>query len=326
MVSSENMSDGTAKIPVGISSCLLGAAVRFNGGHKRFRLCSDEWARWFDFKPLCPEVGIGMGVPRPPVRLVETHPGQIDVVDPDSGNTYTEALRGYAQEQRSALKDLRGFVLAAKSPSCGLQGVKVYLPNGHPNASGRGAFADELVKRYPLLPVEDSGRLIDAGLRENFVQRVFVYHDWRTNEAAGWTPQSLTDFHARHKFLLLAHRPKAYMELGRLLADFRRAAIEDISHRYIEIFMAALSKPASRGGHSNALMHIQGYLKTVLIPLERQSLRRVVEQYRVGDVPLVVPITMLQHYLEKHADVAQYAARQAYLAPYPAALRLRNQI
>jgi uncharacterized protein YbgA (DUF1722 family) len=207
-----------------------------------------------------------------------------------------------------------------------LQGVKVYLPNGHPNASGRGVFADELIKRYPLLPVEDSGRLMDAGLRENFVQRVFIYHDWCETEAQGWTPARLIEFHARNKFLLLAHHPKFYRELGCLLADFRNSDLSAISQRYIRTFMQAIAKPATRGGHSNALMHINGYLKSVLVPQERQALHDIVEQYRVGDVPLVVPVTMLRHYLNKHQDTAVYAVRQTYLSPYPAALRLRNEI
>lgn len=314
------------KIPVGISGCLLGERVRFNGGHKRFRLCSDDWSRWFDFQSVCPEMGIGMGVPRPPVRLVETRPGHIDIVDPESARTYTREIQSFTDSVENQLSHLCGFVLAAKSPSCGLQGVKVYLPNGHPNSSGRGIFADTLIRKYPLLPVEDSGRLMDAGLRENFVLRVFVYHSWRLLVQRGLTPQRLTDFHARHKFLVLAHQPAAYKTLGQLLANCRHGNLSEVANEYIHGLMAALAKPASRGGHSNALMHIQGYLKTVLKPEERQALRQSVDHYHSGDVPLVVPMTLIRHYVDKHTDVASYAARQAYLAPYPTALRLRNQI
>ena len=313
------------KIRVAISSCLLGEEVRYNGGHKLSRLCTQELGRHFDYVSLCPEVGIGMGVPRKPIRLVgeAERPRAVGVDDPDLD--VTGALREFARRQFSVLETVCGYIFIKGSPSCGLFRVKVYGDQGMPREEGgRGVYAREITERWPLLPVEEAGRLQDPVLRENFVMRVYALHNWRRFEAEGLSAAGLIDFHSRYKYALMAHDPAGYGELGRLLADAGGQDPVALGQRYFAGLMRSLAKKAGRGGHANVLMHLQGYLKTRLEPREKQVLTEAIEQYRRGILPLIVPVTLLKHHFTVHPD--EYVNRQAYLQPYPDDLSLRNLI
>ncbi len=312
-------------IKVGISSCLMGQEVRYNGGHKHSRLCTHELARYFAFVPVCPEVGIGMGVPRKPIRLVgdPANPRAVGVENPDLD--YTDALKRFGQEKAAELQDLCGYVFIKGSPSCGAFRVKVYRDNGYANEeSGVGVYAREIMDAHPLLPVEEAGRLTDPVLKENFVTRVFAYDDWRRLCREPLSAHALTRFHARYKYTLMAHDPQSYSSLGRMLADAGRQDVEVLGSRYFEALMQALTKKANRRSHTNVLMHLQGYLKTQLQSREKQKLGEVIEQYRQGIVPLIVPVTLLKHHFNNHPN--DYIAGQAYLQPYPDDLSLRNLI
>ena len=210
------------KIPVGISACLMGDSVRFNGGHKRSRFCTDILSEYFDFRSTCPEVAIGMGTPREPIRLVSEHPNDdnIRAVGVDTPELdVTDKLKDHAVTVSENSSELCGFIFMQKSPSCGVFGVKRYLPNGHPEGTVSGIFAKEFARRNPLLPIEEAGRLNDAALRENFLVRVFTYRDWQLFRQQEVTAARLIDFHSKYKYLVMAHSLVHYKELGRLLAN-----------------------------------------------------------------------------------------------------------
>lgn len=313
----------TARIKVGISSCLLGQEVRYNGGHKHSTLCTQQLAKYFDFVPTCPELGAGLGVPRPAIRLVgdPAAPRAVQVDDP--GIDVTGQLQDFAAQRVLQLQDLCGYIFIKNSPSCGLFRVKVYQDSGYPHPDGgRGLFAAALTRAMPLLPVEEDGRLQDPVLRENFVTRVFAWHNWRVLEAEGLSAKRLTDFHARYKYTLMAHSPQDYAALGRLLATAGKQDPVQLGQVYFAGLMQALQRLATRRTHTNVLMHLQGYLKQHLAPREKEHMSSVIEQYRKGILPLVVPITLLRHHFHQHPD--PYIERQAYLQPYPDDLRLRN--
>lgn len=312
-------------IKVGISSCLLGENVRFDGGHKHLRLCTESLSRFFDFVPECPEVGIGMGIPRKPIRLVGDVASPQAVAVHDYRLNYTEKLTAFGQQKAHEHSDLCGYIFMKNSPSCGLFRVKVYQENGYPAAeAGRGLYADALKKAHPLMPMEESGRLNDPLLRENFISRVFAYYDWQQLVKIGLSHHKLINFHTRYKYTLMAHSPKDYGELGRMLADAGNHEVEAIAERYFAALMAVLSTIASRKTHTNVLMHIQGYLKKKLSSAEKQELADIIDRYRTAELPLIVPITLLKHHFNNHPD--PYIAKQAYLQPYPDALSLRNTI
>jgi len=312
-------------IKVGISSCLLGQEVRYNGGHKLSTLCTRDLARYFEFVPTCPEAGAGMGIPRPPIRLVGDPAAPRAVRVEDSSADFTAALKDYSASRIPELNDLSGYIFIKNSPSCGLFRVKVYQSNGNPHMDpGRGIFASEFTKANPLLPVEEDGRLMDPVLRENFITRVFAWHNWHELKRAGLSAKALTDFHARYKYTLMAHSPQDYQALGRMLADAGNHVPNELGERYFAALMAALQQKATRRTNTNVLMHLQGYLKKHLRPAEKQSMGAVIEQYRKGIVPLVVPVTLLRHHFHQHPD--PYVERQAYLQPYPDELGLRNAL
>lgn len=313
------------KIKVGISSCLLGQEVRYDGTHKHFRLATDSLARYFDFVPECPEVGVGMSIPRKPIRLV----GEVDkpnaVAVHDETLDYTAKLTRFGQRKAQQHTDLAGYIFMKNSPSCGLFRVKVYQENGYPAATpGRGLYARAFTDAHPLLPVEESGRLCDPTLRENFVTRVFAYANWHVLIKEGLTPKRLTDFHARYKYVLMAHSPMKYAELGRMLADAGTQNVDELGEHYFAALMTALGSLASRKTHTNVLMHLQGYLKKKISAPEKAELAHIIEQYRTAHLPLVVPVTLLRHHFNNHPD--PYIAQQAYLQPYPDDLSLRNAI
>lgn len=313
------------RIKVGISSCLLGESVRFDGGHKHLRLCNDSLSRFFEFVPECPEVGIGMGIPRKPIRLIGDVAAPQAVAVHDYSLNYTEKLTAFGQQKAHEYSDLCGYIFMKNSPSCGLFRVKVYQENGYPAPeTGRGLYADALKKAHPLMPMEESGRLSDPLLRENFITRVFAFYDWQQLVNSGLTHHKLINFHARYKYSLMAHSPAQYTELGRMLADAGKYDVEGLAERYFTALMTVLSKIASRKTHTNVLMHIQGYLKKKLSSSEKQELADIIDRYRTAELPLIVPITLLKHHFNNHPDV--YITKQAYLQPYPDALSLRNTI
>ena len=312
-------------IPVGISQCLTGAAVRFNASHKHSRLCTEHLGSLFALKPFCPEVAIGMSTPRAPIRLVGEAAAPRVLGTKDPSQDLTVPLQHYAEQVSQANPQLCGFILMQKSPSCGMERVKVYRDNGHPaEGTGSGAFAARLMQRNPLLPVEEEGRLHDPVLCENFVTRVIVYSQWQALLRDGVTAARLLAFHARHKYLAMAHNQELYRQLGPLLASLRQADLQSTAERYFTLLMQCLKTPAKRSGHSNALQHLAGHFKRVLKPEEKQELGQLIDDYRRGTVPLVVPITLLKHHLLNHPDA--YLGKQAYLQPHPAELSLRNAI
>jgi uncharacterized protein YbgA (DUF1722 family)/uncharacterized protein YbbK (DUF523 family) len=313
------------KIKVGISSCLLGQEVRFDGGHKHSRLCTETLTPYFDFVPECPEVGIGLGIPRKPIRLIGTTDAPKAVASHDNTLDYTEKLMKYGQKKAKQHDDICGYIFMKSSPSCGLFRVKVYGENGYPEkGGGRGIYANEITDAHPLLPVEESGRLTDPPLRENFITRVFAYHNWQQTVSEGLSHKAILDFHVRYKYCLMAHSPKDYATLGQMLADAGKSEPNELGERYFTALMTTLSQIATRKTHTNVLMHLQGYLKKALSADEKQELAKIIDQYLINQVPLIVPITMLKHHFANHPD--PYISKQAYLQPYPEDLSLRNAI
>lgn len=313
------------KIKVGISACLLGQPVRFNGSHKNSPFCHDVLSQWFDFVPLCPEVEIGMGIPREPIRLVNEN-NQIRVKNvTDQSRDYTDQLHQLADEKAPELADLCGYIFMQKSPSCGVFRVKVYNTNGMPEVNpAMGAFAYQLKQHLPLLPMEEAGRLNDIRLRENFIIRVFAHQDWRKNVMAEPEPKNLVAFHTRYKFLLQAHSEVDYRQLGQLVADAGVKPIDEILSNYFSLFTACLTNVAKINNHVNVLLHILGFLKTKVTSEVKQSILNLITRYKEQKVHLIVPITMLKHYVELHQ--IEYLLNQKYLSPYPYELGLRNSL
>lgn len=317
-------------IKVGISACLLGQEVRYNGSHKRSRYLQDVLSQYFDYIPLCPEVGIGMGIPRKPIHLITTT-GKPDsgieaALTEDHSVRFTEQLKDYAQQQAQRLSDASGYVFMQKSPSCGYTRVKLYHNNGNPLEVAQGIYAAELDRILPLMPKEEAGRLSDPMIRENFITRVMAYHDWQNNVAYDLSAKSLLDFHVRYKYLLMAHHIESYQNLGQLLSNLKAQPLGDIAHQYITQFMQALKHIANRKKNTNVLQHLQGYLKNHLSKDEKQEMLNLVHQYRTGLVPIVVPLTLLNHHIQKHTDNDNYLRKQKYLNPHPYELGLRNAI
>ncbi|WP_047306043.1 YbgA family protein [Pseudomonas fluorescens] len=315
----------SAKPKIAISACLMGVEVRYNGGHKESRLCSRVLSEHFDFVPLCPEVAIGMGTPREPIRLVGDPEQPRAVGTVDASLDVTLPLAEYGQHMAAEVGDICGYIFMQNSPSCGLERVKVYQANGIPHRNGgRGIYAQAFCQKHPDLPVEEAGRLNDPVLRENFLTRVYVYRDWQALLKQGLTRRALTDFHSRCKYLLMAHHPVQYKTLGNLLGSMGKSDPNLIGPRYFSELMAALSKCATRGTHSNVLLHLSGYLKQAISSADKQEVQHVIGQYRHGIVPLVVPLTLLKHHFRQHPD--PYIAQQLYLQPHPENLSLRNAI
>ena len=319
--------DRTTPRPLlGIGSCLAGNAVRYNGDTKRPNEHVRDICEHFETRAFCPEMGIGLGVPRPPIHLVG-EPGAVRVLDVATHqHDYTEQIRGYARQVIDTAPDICGYVLVKGSPSCGYGRVKRYSMDGHPLASDQhGIFASALGAIDPLLPLEDDGRLNDPGLRESFVTRALTYHDWKLlNKRGALSAAKLIDFYSRYKYLVMAHHVPSYKSLGRLLANAGREDIQRLAAEFIATLMNALGYRATRRSHSNVLFHIAGYLKRSISDQQRQRLRDLIEDYRVGTVPLIVPVTMLKHHFAENPDA--YIHNQVFLAPYPDELKLRNLV
>lgn len=310
------------KIRLGISSCLLGQRVRYDGNHKRDDYVAQTLASYFEFVPVCPEVAIGLGVPRPPIRLVGSaaRPRAVGVNDPTLD--VTEALAAYGQRQARMLGDISGYIFKSKSPSCGLERVKVYARSeAAAPRSGTGIYAAAFRAAQPLLPVEEEGRLNDTALRDNFLERVFAYRRWQRLQAAGVSAARLIEFHTAHKLVLMAHGPARYAALGRIVASADRRRARAVAERYIEGFMQTLAHPATRRKHANVLLHAAGYLKRDLDVGDRSELRDAIESYRTSAMPLLVPITLLRHHFRRHPNA--WIAHQIYLYPDVAEMALR---
>jgi uncharacterized protein YbgA (DUF1722 family)/uncharacterized protein YbbK (DUF523 family) len=323
--------DATARVRVAVSTCLLGEAVRYDGGHKHDRWVADVLARHVELVPVCPEVEVGMGTPREAVRLVRVAGegrGSFEtrMRGVKSERDHTEAMRSFARRRVAALSrsGLSGYILKKGSPSCGMERVRVYTEAGMPVASQAGLFAAELLRAMPLLPVEEEGRLCDDVLRESFVERVFAHHRVTELLRGRWSMRSLVEFHTREKMLIAAHQPAAQAALGRIVAGAASAPRAEVAAAYRTGFLQAISKPALRRRHVNVLQHMLGQLRRVIDGNARNAVADVIEEYRQGLVPLVVPVTLVRHYVQLH-DVATLA-RQTYLAPHPRELLLRNHV
>jgi uncharacterized protein YbgA (DUF1722 family)/uncharacterized protein YbbK (DUF523 family) len=314
------------KPKLGISACLMGAEVRYNGGHKQSLLCTQVLTEHFEFITACPEVAIGLGIPRETIRLVgdAEQPQAVGTISADLN--VTKELAAYGEQMAVELGDICGYIFMQKSPSCGLERVKVYRENGAPvDGGGTGIYAKAFCARHPNLPVEEDGRLNDPVLRENFITRVFAYAAWQALCAQGISRRSLTEFHSRYKYQLMASNPVQYKVLGALLGSMgKRDDVDELAPRYFTELMAALKKCATRGTHTNVLQHLSGYLKQTLSGADKQELQELINQYRQGIVPLVVPLTLLKHHFRQHPD--PYVALQVYMQPHPENLSLRNAI
>ena len=319
------MSAQPEPIRLGISSCLLGEQVRFDGGHKRDPFLVETFGRFVEWVPVCPEVELGLGTPREALRLVRTADG-IRMVNTRSGRDISDAMRAWAGKRAEALakERLAGYVLKKDSPSCGMERVKIYTDGGMPEKQGRGLFAEALMHRFPQLPVEEEGRLSDPRLRDNFVERVFAYVRLRALFEARWTVGDVVRFHTAHKMTLLAHEPAIYDELGRQVAKAKGADRGAFAAQYRDRFMDALARMATTRKHTNVLMHMAGHFKALLDADEKQELLTTIHDYREGLVPLVVPLTLVRHHVRRHK--VEYLAGQVYLDPHPKELMLRNHV
>jgi uncharacterized protein YbgA (DUF1722 family)/uncharacterized protein YbbK (DUF523 family) len=307
---------GAAERPrVGVSSCLLGAEVRFNGGHKRFRFLTDELGPFVDWVPYCPEIEIGLGTPREPIRLTFDN----RLVNRSETADHTASMKALPLPS-----GLDGYVFKAKSPSCGVWGIARYRPDGQASGiAGPGVYAERVMAEFPLLAVEDEGRLNDPGLRESFVERVFAAARLRELLARPWQPRDLVTFHARHKLQLLAHDPVRYRSAGRVVAAAGVPGPE-VESPYRELFLAAMAVRATRGRNANALQHAYSRIGRGLSQPRRGDLVARIEAYRRGEVPLSVPAALLAHYAS--GGDLPWLAEQTYLAPFPAGLRLRHAV
>lgn len=313
------------KIKIGISTCLLGENVRYDGGHQRDRYVTDTLGRYFDFVPVCPEVECGLPIPREAMRLVG-NPETPRLVTIRSREDHTDRMLAWAGERLQVLekKDLCGFIFKGGSPSSGMARVKVYDANGVPAKKGRGVFARAFMERFPRIPVEEDGRLHDPGLRENFIERIFALRRWRDVLREGRTVGNLVKFHTQNKLLCLSHSEKHYRAMGRLVAGAKSLPPDQLYADYERLLMEALVLRSTARKNTNVLQHMMGYFKQDLTMDEKQELLEVIDEYRRELVPLVVPVTLLKHYVRKYDK--PYLARQTYLNPHPVALRLRSHV
>ncbi len=313
------------KIKLGISACLLGENVRYDGGHKLDRFLRDTLGQYVDYVPVCPETECGLGVPRESMRL-EGHPSAPRLVTNQTRRDLTEKMVAWGRRrlEQLAAENLCGFIFKSNSPSSGMERVKVYGEKGMPSKTGAGIFARMFMDRFPSLPVEDEGRLHDPDLRENFIERIFVMQRWRAVLAPGARRGDLLDFHTRHKLLILSHSQAAYARMGKLLADMKTVSLRTLFDQYEALLTDALRLGATPKKNANVLQHMAGYFKKHLEAAERQELKEVIDQYRTGLIPLIVPVTLLRHYVRKYDQ--PYLKEQIYLTPHPLELRLRNHV
>ncbi len=318
-------------IRIAISACLLGKEVRFDGGHKHDHFLTDGFGRYVEWVPFCPEVEIGMGIPREPVRLVRVD-GAFRLVGTRSLEDWSERMRRHTRKRVKGLGDVHGVVFKKDSPTCGMLRVKVYPEGalhgqkdlGSPGRDGVGLFASAYLEAHPLIPAEEEGRLNDARLRENFVERVFAYRRLRTLLDERFSVGRLVAFHAAHKYQLLAHSPVGYKELGKLVARAKEVKVSELKEAYAAGFMKALAAPATKRRNTNVLEHILGHFKKLISAGDKEEALALIRDYQHGLVPLVVPLTLLQHFLRQSEDA--WLAAQTYLQPHPKELMLRNHV
>ncbi|MDD3095994.1 MAG: DUF523 and DUF1722 domain-containing protein [Candidatus Neomarinimicrobiota bacterium] len=309
---------------VGISSCLLGNEVRYDGQHKLDRFLRDELGKYVEWYPLCPEMECGLPIPRESMRLVGDDPENPRLLTVRSKRDITPQMENYTVKRLDQLasEKLRGFVFKSKSPTSGMRGVKIYTEQGLPSRSGSGIFAREFMKRFPNLPAEDEGRLHDAAIRENFIETLFVFDRWRTFLETDASPAGLIAFHSTHKYLLMAHAPAGLREAGKIVAAAKRPKLQESLENYESVLIKTLRLHATVKKHVNVLQHIMGYFKDLLSSDEKQELLEVIARYAKSYVPLIVPIVLLNHYVRKYDE--PYLKNQWYLHPHPDELKLRN--
>ena len=313
------------KIKLGISSCLLGEQVRYDGGHKLDRFLSDTLGKYVDYVPVCPEVECGLGVPRESMRLVG-EPKAPRLVTSRSNQDHTDRMLDWAGKRVTELESegLCGFIFKSKSPSSGMERVKVYDENGMPAKKGVGIFARRFMEHFPLIPVEEDGRLHDPRLRENFIERIFVFKRWRELLSKPKKRGNLVAFHTKHKLLVLSHSPKHYRLMGQLVARAKKLPPRVLHEEYQHLLMEALKLKTTTKKNANVLQHMMGYFKKDLTSDEKQELLEIIGLYHDGYVPLVVPITLINHYVRKYNQL--YLRDQYYLNPHPVELQLRNHV
>ena len=313
------------KIKLGISACLLGEPVRYDGGHKLDRFLRDTLGQYVEYLPVCPEVECGLGIPRESMHL-EGDPAAPRLITSRTRRDLTEQMLTWAQRrlQELAAADLCGFIFKSKSPSSGMERVKVTDAKGMPRHVGTGLFAAAFMHRFPLLPVEEEGRLHDPVLRENFIERIFVFKRWR--EMTGGNPglKDLIAFHTVHKLSIMAHSPKHYRAMGKLVAGAKAMPPEELYSQYSQLLMEAIKLKATLKKNTNVLQHLMGYFKKLISADEKQELLEVIEHFHQGHFPLIVPITLLNHYVRKYDQ--PYLRQQTYLRPHPLELQLRNHV
>ena len=304
-------------IKVGISTCLLGENVRYDGTHKLNRYLRDVLGNYVTWVPVCPEVECGLPVPREAMRLVG---------DPENPRLVTERMLQWSRSRLDALEgeDLCGFVFKTKSPSSGMRGVKVYTDKGMPSHKGVGMFARAFMQRFPEVPVEDDGRLHDDGLRENFIERIFTLARWQALVADGAAAGDLVDFHTRHKLLMMAHSPAHAREMGKIVAEVKRKPSASLLDTYRRSMLEGLARIATVKKHTNVLYHAAGYFKKQLTPDEKKETGEVIESYHGLLTPLIVPVTLINHYVRRYEQA--YLSKQYYLNPHPHELTLRNHL
>ena len=313
-------------VRIGVSTCLLGEKVRFDGGHKRDAFLVDVFGRYVEWVPVCPEMEMGLGTPREAIRLIQQEDG-IRFLMYKSGVDHTEGMRTYAEKRIEALRNanLCGYVLKNNSPSCGMERVRIYNPSGIANRTGTGLFAGALMKALPHLPVEEEGRLRDARLRENFISRVFAHQRWQRAAENGVKLAAMTRFHEHHKYLLMAHNQAGTRRLGRLLGTPQQFSNDGaLADAYLQEFSNVMRRTPTIRNHTNVLQHMAGYFSGELSSDDRQELTNTIHQYRQELLPLIVPITLIRHYVRKYN--VTYLRNQVYLDPHPHELMLLNQL
>lgn len=312
-------------IKLGISSCLLGNPVRYDGGHKLDRFLRDTLGQYVTFVPVCPEVECGLPTPRESMHLVGD-PADPRLVTTRTRIDHTERMKSWAHKRLESLAKERlcGFIFKKDSPSSGMVRVKVYNDKGMPEKIGSGLFAKAFMERFPRIPAEDEGRLHDPGLRENFIERIFALRRWRSTLEEGQSLGRLVSFHTREKLLLLSHSPKHYRAMGKLVAEGKQLPRAELYDTYEMLLMEALALKATAAKHTNVLQHILGYFKKALNADEKKEMMEIIGRYRAGHVPLIVPVTLAIHYVRKFDQA--YLSEQTYLNPHPIALQLRNHV
>lgn len=311
------------KITIGISTCLLGENVRFDGGHKLDRFLRDTLGRYVHYIPVCPETECGMGIPRESMRL-QGSPESPRLVTSRTKVDKTDMMVTWANKRLVELEgeDLCGFIFKSDSPSSGMERVKVYDDNGVPAKRGVGIFARMFMDHFPLVPVEEEGRLHDTLLRENYIERIFTLKRWRDTQKARSGRGALVDFHTRHKLLILSHSPKHYRAMGKLVADQKRLSRQELYESYEAMLMEAMGLKTTAKKNVNVLQHMMGYFKQNLSADEKKELLEIIEAYQKGVLPLIVPVTLIGHYVRKYDQ--PYLKEQVYLNPHPLELQLRN--